>query len=185
MKKLMIAAAIVCAAVVSQASIVKWGTSSPISLNSTKLGNQTVQLFIVGVDGKDDVLVDTRTTTQNPAGQRGKLDVVAGTGQAAYDYQSTIAGGALVDGSNLDLGREYYIVITATGSDKVDYKYTSSAVASSGLSNTSLGTVTFGFTDKVIESGTDGWVAQSVPEPTSGLLLLLGVAGLALCRRRA
>ena len=30
-----------------------------------------------------------------------------------------------------------------------------------------------------------GWYTQSVPEPTSGLLMLLGVAGLALKRRRA
>ena len=30
-----------------------------------------------------------------------------------------------------------------------------------------------------------GWYTASVPEPTSGLLLLLGVAGMALRRRRA
>ena len=37
-----------------------------------------------------------------------------------------------------------------------------------------------------LETATAGnWVAQSVPEPTSGLLLLFGVAGLALRRRRA
>ena len=33
--------------------------------------------------------------------------------------------------------------------------------------------------------GNASFFAQSVPEPTSGLLLLLGVAGLALRRRRA
>ena len=33
--------------------------------------------------------------------------------------------------------------------------------------------------------GTGWYTASSIPEPTSGLLLLLGVAGLALRRRRA
>jgi len=43
------------------------------------------------------------------------------------------------------------------------------------------------FSDKAIASdGAVGvWTAATVPEPTSGLLLLLGVAGLALKRKRA
>lgn len=35
------------------------------------------------------------------------------------------------------------------------------------------------------DAKTQGWVAVATPEPTSGLLLLLGFAGLALRRRRA
>lgn len=38
-------------------------------------------------------------------------------------------------------------------------------------------------TDHVVGDGS--WMAVPVPEPTSGLLLLLGVAGMALRRRRA
>ena len=183
MKKLIVALAMVAMAACSQAAVVNWGTTGAVSFNGSNLGGQSVSLYIVGVSGAADVLIDTRNTVANPPAQKGKLSSNYGAGQSSYLYNSTIAGGALWDSDSGDLGRQYYMVITYNDGTK-DYTYTSSAVASSGLSATSLGTVSFTFTDTIKASGTDGWVA-SVPEPTSGLLMLLGFAGLALRRRRA
>ena len=183
MKKIMIALAVVAMAVASQAAVIKWGTSSAVTFGGTKLGSQSVSLYIVGVGGEADVLVDTRTTANTPAANRGKLGAGTGSLQNAYDYNSVIAGGALLTDDGSDAGRQYYIVINYNDGTK-DYTYTSSAVASSGLSATALGSVSFTVNDKVAASGKDAWVA-SVPEPTSGLLMLVGLGALALRRRRA
>lgn len=184
MKKLMMALAVVVCATMAQAAVVAW-SSTAVAFNGTKLGNQTVQLYLVGVGGADDILFDTRTTMNAPAVNKGKLTSATGAGQSSYVYNSkNVAGGDFVTAGGADAGREYYMVITYNDGTK-DYKYTSSAVASSGLSSTALGAVDFTFTDKTstVAGTKDAWVA--VPEPTSGLLMLLGFAGLALRRRRA
>ena len=183
MKKIMIALAVVAMATISQAAIVAWSTTNAIKFDGTALGGQSVSLYMVGIGGADDVLVDTRTTLTTPPVNKGKLTANTGAGQASYDYNSTIAGGALLAADGSDAGRQYYIVINYNDGTK-DYTYTSSAVASSGLSATALGSVSFTVNDKVAASGKDAWVA-SVPEPTSGLLMLVGLGALALRRRRA
>ena len=185
MKKLIMAFAVAACATMAQASVVKW-SSGTVTFGGTKLGNQTVSLYLVGVSGQADVLFDTRTTANAPAAKKGQLSSDVGTGQAAYDYNSTLAGGGFVTGGGTDAGREYYMVITYNDGTK-DYTYTSSAVASTGLTSTSLGSVAFTFTDttSTVAGTKNAWVAAPVPEPTSGLLVLVGFGALALRRRRA
>jgi len=85
-------------------------------------------------------------------------------------------------------GRQYFFAKdSSVGSDTtsaigVFFYDDSKNVAYNVIPNTSVGGK-FYVDDDMIPAGS-GWVAV-VPEPTSGLLLLLGVAGLALKRKRA
>ena len=85
----------------------------------------------------------------------------------------------------------YFAVFGTDGSGN-DAIYISDTIAAN-YTAVGTGTVNFGNQNdyssvgfKDITKGYDGagWYAQSVPEPTSGLLMLLGMAGLALRRGR-
>ena len=182
MKKIMIALAVIAMAAVSQAAIVKWGTTAAVKFGGTALGGQSVSLYTVGINDAADVLVDTRATTATAFG-KGNLALGSGSDQASLVYSSNVAGGALITDTGLDAGRQYYIVINYNDGTK-DYTYTSDAVASSGLTSTSLGSVSFTINDTVstVAGTKNAWVAVS--EPTSGLLMLVGLGALALRRRR-
>ena len=116
------------------------------------------------------------------------------TDSHAYNYSPTTKYGPSIadDGvfgtmstevSSSDSSYYYYIVVgTASGDSFAAVAY-SSILAYSDLSSYITGSST-------MDAGTNAWKPTSysavvIPEPTSGLLLLVGLAGLALRRREA
>ena len=182
MKKLIIAAAIVCAAVVSQAAAVGW--SSMGASGDFKGGDYSV--FVLGMNG---VKADA-----SQAAAQIKAIVEAG-GLSAADSYAFYTGGEVASNGAATLGTDKSgktITYSGSGTDT----YTAFLVLEdvNGAYATYSGTKNIELTN---DSTPKTWTFSNqatnytnnkfavAPEPTSGLLLLLGVAGLALKRRRA
>ena len=175
MKKLIIAAAIVCAATISQAAAVGWTAMNA----ATDFRGGDYSVFVIGLNG---------VTSANQI----QAIVAAGGLDSAASY-AFFAGGDVASNGAASKGPAVNPIkeITYSGSGTDTYnafivmqnadgnKGAYTANASISLANNTDGK-TFLFGN--IAGATTFAVA---PEPTSGLLLLLGVAGLALRRRRA
>ena len=190
MKKLMIAVAIVCAAVASQAANYTWGLNSTLDENSSgsylsDVTGWTAMQFI-GTIGEKDNGDGTYSLDFS------KVTAVLGTAtEANGDY--TIGSTAFdktvkSDDVIQDTLQKYSLIVFESPVD--DYtKYEGMYALVTGESyadaDPTEGSPFMVFhVDDAITSDMYK-TASAVPEPTSGLLLLLGVAGLALRRRRA
>ena len=181
MKKLMVAAAVAFAAAITQAATVQWGGAIATPDNSASLpaGTQAALLWSASeFTGAATSLASwTMGATANNGGSVVKMYTLSADDEALWEFQSTYAVDGSVDGY-------YAVLVLNDAGDKASYYDIGNITGTTGASAP---------VDKLVNSGwvtetdylTSGGYTVSVPEPTSGLLFLLGFAGLALRRKRA
>ena len=157
MKKLLVLAAVVVAAVAANAASFKWTSANMYASNGTDkwAGEVSLYGYLASADISTAVLVDTQTAVNGTVSNK-TFDWSAAVADSSYNFYYVIE----------DSGKVF------TSATKANIIAQASAAANIGFGNQQSATQTAG-----------NWAA--VPEPTSGLLLLLGMAGLALKHKRA
>ena len=187
MKKIMMAVAIVCAAVGTQAATANWKVSAANIFDGT--GGSTKyagNAYFFNADAIDQAALFALFTS-DPT-----FDLTAQTG---YLASGTVANGIInantvanqFSAFDQASGDHSFFFVLVDG-DKMFLSSTKTAAAGSTDSTVMLSFGTQAAGSKLMSEGFSApgqWATAAVPEPTSGLLLLLGVAGLALRRKRA
>ena len=194
MKKLMLTAAIVCATVMAQAATTKWAATTGDNIiyasgtTDTPLSSGTAYLFC-------SYTADTATKATIYSQDDILNEFKKGTDLSTLNYQKDLTVGENGKIASTPFTSEDFATSKQTkfffALVKDDEIYISS-VATKTSNGTTQQTMSFNPTTTSQAPAMDiddgyksaGWYG-AVPEPTSGLLLLLGVAGLALKRKRA
>ena len=200
MKKLMIAAAIVCAAAMSQAAAIYWKSGANVAPGGTAAASGTLGLYVFILQDDPAGTVGAKTAAQKFEatnigdiwGTYGKNGVIADI-KTASTYNGTMAvptmgATATQPATAVTASTTYYALILTTydpGKDGTADMYAANKVAvttnGSGSPIVSPNDLSL-YIGGQSSGGNVKW--ETVPEPTSGLLLLLGVAGLALRRKQ-
>ena len=183
MKKLIIAATIVCAAAIANAATMNWGISRTVmDAGSTIASGNAVYFFLNSGD---------TTQAKIMALYADGGDVSAVAADDAVLASGKVSGSSFTDGAPAEAASAFYVVMSD------DRMFMSTAATSTYDALTSTGQWTSP-SDTVASMSIKGdakdgfsgagWYnapGAVTPEPTSGMLVLLGLAGLALRRKRA
>ena len=186
MKKILMAAAIVCAAVIANAASVTWQSGTLYDYTGAKVTSKdaiTGYLFELTASeyatySAMDAETLSKTLYSDFSSQFGSADASAGntvskgnaslkmTGPSSFTAPSTAYGAIIYmdSANNMVMGNVASVAIESAQDAQIGQ-----------LANNIGGT-----------GAATAWASTAaVPEPTSGLLMLVGLAGLALRRRRA
>ena len=199
MKKIIIAFAAVACAVAVQASTVKWNVANIYGVDSTGAGQTTSDsrpsagaYYVFCMLSSAMSLSDAQTAiANNDIASIAAKATYQGTTTGTGAYGSSFYNGSWSGGDAVNI---YAVVLNASTIDSATYATVSSAYTSYTFKDSAE--------DKALavnmKTPTQGaWTSvgtpdpgptpgpEDAPEPTSGLLMLIGAAGLALRRKRA
>ena len=196
MKKLMMAVAVVAATVSANAALIKWGNTKTATSPSFVQGSE-----ILGLDGETAInaanaktwLLTATLFAVDGLGNETALKTLASTKDSAIVMTAGVLNGASIEytfDKESSKGDALYVLLEMTVDDKaytmkIDQGWTNTQTSDADPTLTLTWEAgAYGGLAGTETAGAKGaW--QAVPEPTSGLLMLLGFAGLALRRRRA
>lgn len=185
MKKLIIAAVAAVVGLVVNAATVDWQVWVT---GGSKVANayDGFTAYLVNASAWD-ALASVSADTFSSDVVLDKATFNSGSGKSTYTYKTlnksneaysrAVTIDSLAENSTINV---YYIILDANKDPNEYYKITDTLTGRAESSAESLGSNT-----SISQSSLTGGEWTAVPEPTSGLLLLLGMAGLALKRKRA
>ena len=195
MKKLLIAFAVVAVATMANAAAMRWNSGNLYAPTSATDGTFTSSTIAV-LNSVTAYVWESSDSSVISKLDAGKLYEAYAGGETSSLFagatvktakNSSNANAANITGGSYSVGTSVYAAILyvyedTNGNAYYIENYAQNTAASAAKTTTNLANI-LGGNGTAAGANISGWTA--VPEPTSGLLMLLGMAGLALRRRRA
>ncbi len=192
MKKLVLTAAIVCATVMSHAATVSWSISGLQDSTGAALNGYA---YTFTTKGDSATTIAAVTAAFASVTDAKSFNTALGGLSYLSDLSGAVSGGAIkftkVDQASAGIAEKtsntqlFALVVDSNPvSDDANWYITGLSAGKKTAADSTTTDTAFSYTDT--GSHTAGnWKAVAAPEPTSGLLMLIGMAGLALRRKRA